>query len=105
MTTSARALQPSSQKRENHTQNAGLYLIYCMRPYGKNAAVPEEKPMTALPTYDIFKRRGENLVWVEAVSDLDTANARINELQKSSDEEYVVFDQKNQQIVTVTLPQ
>jgi hypothetical protein len=82
-----------------NAENAGLYLIYCMHPYGKNLPVPKGEPMTALP-YDIFKRTdGETLVWVEAMPDLDTANARIKKLQKSSGEEYVVFNQRTQQVV------
>jgi hypothetical protein len=56
--------------------------------------------MTTLPIYDILKRRdNETLAWVEAVPDLDTANARIKELRKSSDEEFVIFDQKTQELV------
>jgi predicted GIY-YIG superfamily endonuclease len=70
----------------------------------QNRASPKEKPMTALPTYDIFKRSDENLVWVEAVSDLDTANARIKELQRCSKEEFVVFDQRTQELVVSNQP-
>jgi hypothetical protein len=56
--------------------------------------------MTALPAYDIFKRTDdETLVWVEAVPDLDAANARIRELQKGSMEVFVVFNQQTQQVV------
>jgi hypothetical protein len=56
--------------------------------------------MIALPTYDIFKRSdGETLVWVEAVRDLDAANARIKELQKGSMEVFVVFNQQTQQTI------
>jgi hypothetical protein len=88
--------------------NAGLYPIYCMRPYGKKLPSPKARrsPMTALPTYDIFKRSdSESLVWIETAADLGTANERIKELQENSGGEYIVFDQRKQQIVTVTLQQ
>jgi hypothetical protein len=56
--------------------------------------------MTTLPIYNILKRRDDGtLAWVEAVPDLDTANARVKELRKSSDGEYVIFDQKTQELV------
>jgi hypothetical protein len=65
---------------------------------------PKEERMTTLPTYDILKRRDDGtLAWVEAVPDLDTANAHIKELHNKSGEEYVVFDQKAQELV-VTNP-
>ena len=61
--------------------------------------------MTALPSYDIFKRSdGKALVWIEAVPDLDTANVRIHKLQKSSTEVYVVFTQRTHQTVAIFRP-
>jgi hypothetical protein len=49
---------------------------------------------------DILKRIGVvNFEWVEVVRDLQTAEARIQELQTRSPGEYVVFDPFTQQIV------
>jgi hypothetical protein len=40
-----------------------------------------------------------NFQWIEVVRDLQTAEARIQELQVHSPGEYVVFSQRAQQIV------
>ena len=40
-----------------------------------------------------------NFEWVEVVRDLQTAEARVQELQARSPGEYVVFSQRTQQIV------
>jgi hypothetical protein len=53
-----------------------------------------------MPPFDILKRIGAvNFEWVEVVRDLQTAEARIQELQTRSPGEYVVFDPRIQQIV------
>ena len=50
--------------------------------------------------FDILKKIDVvNFQWVEAVRDLQTAEARIQELQGCSPGEYVVFSQRTQQIV------
>jgi hypothetical protein len=50
--------------------------------------------------FDILKRRDAvNFEWVEVVQDLQTAEARVQELQARSPGEYVVFDSRTQQIV------
>jgi hypothetical protein len=52
------------------------------------------------PPFDILKRIDSvNFEWLEAVRDLQTAEARIQELQARSPGEYVVFDPRTQQIV------
>jgi hypothetical protein len=51
-------------------------------------------------TYDIFKKDAAALVWVEAVADLQSAERRVQELALRSQAEYVIFDQKKQQIVS-----
>ncbi|MGA2299259.1 MAG: hypothetical protein ABSG77_01040 [Candidatus Acidiferrum sp.] len=52
------------------------------------------------PAFDILKKIGAvNFEWVEAVRDLQTAEARIQELQARSPGEYVVFSQRTQEIV------
>ncbi len=51
------------------------------------------------PVYDIFKKEGLTLVWVEAASDIGAPKARIEDLIGQSRCEYVVFDQRIQQIV------
>ena len=61
--------------------------------------------MRALASYHIFKRSsGKTLVWIEAAPDLDTASARINELQKISTDVYVVFNQKTRETVAIIRP-
>jgi hypothetical protein len=50
--------------------------------------------------FDILKKiDAVNFEWVEGVRDLQTAEARIQELQARSPGEYVVFSQSAQQIV------
>jgi hypothetical protein len=52
------------------------------------------------PPFDILKKiDAVNFEWVEVVRDLQTAEARIRELQARSPGEYVVFSQHTQQIV------
>ena len=51
------------------------------------------------PVYDILKKEGFDLVWVEAAYDLGAAKARIEELIGQSRGEYVVFDQRSRQII------
>ena len=52
-------------------------------------------------TYDIFKKDAAALVWVEAVQDLPSAEQRVKELAQRSQAEYVIFDQRKQQIVSM----
>ena len=52
------------------------------------------------PPFDILKKIDVvNFEWIEVVRDLQTAEARIKELQARSPGEYVVFSQRTQQIV------
>ncbi len=52
------------------------------------------------PPFDILRRIDRvNFEWVEVVRDLQTAVARIQELQGRSPGEYVVFSRHIQQIV------
>ncbi len=52
------------------------------------------------PTFVILKRLDlVNFGWLEVVQDLQTAEARIRELQACSRGEYVVFSERTQQIV------
>ena len=53
-----------------------------------------------IPAFDILKKKGAvNFEWVEVVRDLQTAEARIQELQAHSPGEYVVYSQRTQEIV------
>jgi len=52
-----------------------------------------------LASYDIFKKDSAALVWVEAARDLQAAERRVKELAVRSHAEYVIFDQRKQQIV------
>jgi hypothetical protein len=52
------------------------------------------------PAFDILKKIGAvSFRWVAVVRDLQTAEARIQELQKHSPGEYVVYSQRTQEIV------
>lgn len=52
------------------------------------------------PAFDILKKIGAvNFEWVEVVRDLQTSEAKIQELQERSPGEYVVFSQRTQEIV------
>jgi hypothetical protein len=49
--------------------------------------------------YDILKRDATELVWLEAVYDLETAKSRVKDIAARSDGEYVIFDQRTRKIV------
>ena len=50
--------------------------------------------------FDILQKIDDvNFLWVEVVEGLRTAIARIEELQARTPGEYVVFDQRTQQVV------
>ena len=49
--------------------------------------------------YDIFKKAGAELIWVEAAHDFAYAKRRIQELAKQNHTEYVVYDQGTRRIV------
>jgi hypothetical protein len=49
--------------------------------------------------YDILRKDSTDMVWVEAVHDLETARSRVQELVAASDEEYVIFDQRTRKII------
>ena len=51
------------------------------------------------PAYDILKRDELGMVWVEAVSRIEMARLRIEQLARTFNNEYVVFDQRFGQIV------
>lgn len=54
-----------------------------------------------IPAFDILKKAdNDTLVWVQASPDLNSATARAHELADNSGDEYVVYDQGAQRIVT-----
>jgi hypothetical protein len=53
----------------------------------------------AIPRYDVLKKDGRGLLWIEAVDDLESARLRIEELSSASYGEYLVFDQTTGQTV------
>ena len=58
------------------------------------------KRCTLEPLFDILKQTDAlNFEWIEVVRGLQTAEARIQELQARSPGEYVIFSQRTQQIV------
>jgi hypothetical protein len=72
---------------------------------GSSLALPSlpdllQRGATLEPLFDILKQTDAlNFEWVEVVRGLQTAEARIRELQTRSPGEYVVFSQSTQQIV------
>jgi hypothetical protein len=49
--------------------------------------------------FDILRKDSTDMVWVEAVHDLETARSRVQELVAGSNEEYVIFDQRTRKII------
>jgi hypothetical protein len=59
-----------------------------------------QRGATMEPAFDILKKLDVvNFEWIEVVRDLQTAEARIQELQARSPGEYVVFSQRTHEIV------
>jgi hypothetical protein len=52
-----------------------------------------------VPAYDILKKDAAALVWIEAVSDLQFAKLRIQELAARCEAEYIIFDQRTSEVV------
>ena len=48
-----------------------------------------------IPQYDIFRVKKGEYVWLEATMTLDEAEARIQELGAAEPGEYLIFDEKN----------
>jgi hypothetical protein len=68
----------------------GLLCLLCLLQRGA--------PME--PLFDILKKTDAlNFEWLEVIRDLQSAEARVQELQVRSPGEYVVFSRSNQQIV------
>jgi hypothetical protein len=57
-----------------------------------------------VPPLDIFKVEGADVLWLDAVSTLEEAKTRIQNLARSSPGEYFVFDQHTGQKTVVTPP-
>ena len=53
-----------------------------------------------LPAYDIFKKQDGALVWAECAHDFETAKKRLAELAKQNHYEYLILDQRQQQVVS-----
>lgn len=49
--------------------------------------------------YDILRKDATDMVWVEAVHDLEAAKLRVKELTAGSNHEYIIFDQRTRKIV------
>ena len=59
-----------------------------------------QRGATLEPLFDILKKiDAVDFEWIEVVRDLQTAEARIQELQARSPGEYIIFSQRTQQIV------
>jgi hypothetical protein len=50
--------------------------------------------------YDILKKEGQtDFVWIDAVRDLQTAKARVQELSVRSPGQYTIFEERSQKVV------
>jgi hypothetical protein len=56
-----------------------------------------------VPSLDIFRMESGDALWCEAVSTIETAKARIQELALSSPGSYLIFDQKTRQRTPVSV--
>jgi hypothetical protein len=75
-------------------RESSLALLGLLELLQMQRGVPMESP------FDILKKTDAvNFEWVDVVRDLQTAEARIQELQARSPGEYVVFSRRTQQIV------
>ena len=55
-----------------------------------------------IPPLDIFRKNASSdLTWIEASFDAEAAKLRIKELLHGSDDEYIIFDQRINQVVAV----
>jgi hypothetical protein len=45
------------------------------------------------------KKEDDNFVWVEAAHDIQSAKNRFNELSRYSDADFVIFNERTQQVV------
>jgi hypothetical protein len=79
------------------TSEIGFVII--ARPNGPPVPWIEEQEEMLSAAYDILRKDAAALIWVEAVSDLETARLRVKELIASSQGEYVIFDQRTRQII------
>ena len=57
-----------------------------------------------LPPFDIFKVESSGLCWMEAVSDLQRAKARVKVLAASSPGEYVILNQNTGEKISIKPP-
>ena len=50
--------------------------------------------------YDILKKEGQtDFVWIDAVRDLQTAKAQVQELSVRSPGQYSIFEERSQKVV------
>ena len=56
-----------------------------------------------IPQYDIFKMKKGEYVWLETAVTLDDAKARVQELGAAEPGEYVIFDEKNCDRISLTV--
>lgn len=68
-------------------------------PVSTLAFSPTPRSIGMTPQYDILKKEGLAVVWIEASSDIDAAESRIKELARQFSGEYVIFDQRLGQMI------
>lgn len=49
--------------------------------------------------YDIFRKRNDSVIWVEAVEDIVTAKKRLISLASDSKDDYRIWDSTTQQFI------
>ena len=55
-----------------------------------------------IPQFDIFRKKGE-YVWLEATMTLDDAEARVQELGAAEPGEYLIFNEKTGDRISLTV--
>ena len=91
---------PAKLQAENTGARTGIIEHACDRrpEMGPNLKRKTNTEMLCA-AYDILRKDATDMVWVEAVHDLEAAKLRVKELASRSDEEYVIFDQRTRKIV------
>ena len=93
---------PAKLQAENTGAHTGIIQTRLRSPPGNGPRFKEETNTEMLcAAYDILRKNATDMVWVEAVHDLEAAKLRVKELASRSDEEYVIFDQRTRKIVEI----
>lgn len=80
--------------------------IFHLREVKSGIRPPGVGAFLMIAPFDIFKSEGNgDLLWLEAVPDLDTAKARVREMGSSSPGKYMILSQKTGNKLSVEVDQ